>query len=434
MTQMEAMTLYELNALVRQAIGSALPGSYWVQAELSEAREAAGGHCYLELVQKDRSGRKLVAKARANIWQSVYILLKPMFERETGRKLVPGIKVLLQVQVSFHELYGYALTVLDIDPWYTVGDLARQRQEILRRLESEGILNDNKRLVLPMSVNRVAVISSASAAGYGDFCKQLKENEYGFGFVVRLFPSVMQGEKAEESILSAMDAILREKGGWDVVVIIRGGGAASDLSCFDTYMLAAACAQFPIPIVTGIGHERDDTVLDLVAHTRVKTPTAAAAFLIGRQLAAARGLADLRSRLERAVPALLKTHEAQLSAMRGRLPAACMRRCERGLYALERVRVCLKVALGRTVVLRRQRLETFDARLRASLPVFFQRERSKLQLAGKIIEGADPQNVLRRGYSLTLCGGHIVRRAADVSAGDVITTRLADGQVQSRVE
>lgn len=268
---MEALTLYELNGLVRGTLERTLQAEYWLQAELSEVREAYNGHCYLEFVQKSVNGRDLVAKARGVIWAGMYRLLKPMFERETGRTLSPGLKVLVKVGVTFHELYGYSLTVTDIDPAYTLGDMARLRREILARLEADGILNDNKELSLPLSANRIAVISSATAAGYGDFCNQLLRNDYRLRFTVRLFPAVMQGEHVESSVLAALDAVMARQDDWDAVVIIRGGGATSDLSGFDTYLLAAACAQFPLPVITGIGHERDDTVIDLVAHTRVKT-------------------------------------------------------------------------------------------------------------------------------------------------------------------
>ena len=231
---MEALTLYELNGLVRGTLERTLQAEYWLQAELSEVREAYNGHCYLEFVQKSVNGRDLVAKARGVIWAGMYRLLKPMFERETGRTLSPGLKVLVKVGVTFHELYGYSLTVTDIDPAYTLGDMARLRREILARLEADGILNDNKELSLPLSANRIAVISSATAAGYGDFCNQLLRNDYRLRFTVRLFPAVMQGEHVESSVLAALDAVMARQDDWDAVVIIRGGGATSDLSGFDT--------------------------------------------------------------------------------------------------------------------------------------------------------------------------------------------------------
>lgn len=432
---METISLYELNSLVRDVISTTFCERYWVRAELSEVREAAGGHCFLELVQKDKSGRKMLAKARANIWQSFYILLKPLFERETGRPLSPGIKVLIQVQVEFHELYGYALTVTDIDPSYTLGDMARLRRKILRKLEEEGILNDNKSLKLHTSANRVAVISSPAAAGYGDFCKQLEENEYGFGFSIHLFPAVMQGERTEASILSALEEIMRyDKEHFDVVVIIRGGGAVSDLSGFDTYMLAAACAQFPIPIITGIGHERDDTVLDLVAHTRVKTPTAAASFLIQHQLEAEKLLENLHLRLQNSVKAIIGTQRTGLSVLTARIPSASLHCCGRASYALESIRLRLSAASKHIVSKAEQNLRISVVGLRAAVPVLLQKEQNKLMFLNRRLDAADPKIILKRGYSLTLHNGRIVRSAAELVKGDVITTRLADGKVQSRIE
>ena len=294
---MDALSLYELNALVRRSLEQCLPDAYWIQAELSDVRTNSTGHCYLEFVQKDVRSNSLIAKARGTIWSNVFRLLKPYFEEATGQAFVSGIKVLVQVTVSFHELYGYSLTVQDIDPTYTLGDMARRRKEILKQLEEEGVLTLNKELRMPRLPQRIAVVSSPTAAGYGDFCHQLQNNPGGFYFYTELFPALMQGDRVEESVLSALDKINSRSDSFDVVVIIRGGGATSDLSGFDTYLLAAACAQFPLPVITGIGHERDDTVLDSVAHTRVKTPTAAAEFLIDCMNEAADELESLAARL-----------------------------------------------------------------------------------------------------------------------------------------
>ena len=409
---METLTLYELNNLVRGVVEGALSDEYWLQAELSEVREAYNGHCYVEFVEKDKRGRDLVAKARGVIWAGTYSLLKPMFEREAGRPLSPGLKVLVKVTVSFHELYGYSLTVRDIDPTYTLGDLARLRREILAQLETDGILDDNKSLPMPLLANRIAVISSATAAGYGDFCNQLLGNEYGFRFTTRLFPAVMQGERVEQSVLSALDAIMAEHDRWDVVVIIRGGGATSDLSGFDTYLLAAACAQFPLPVITGIGHERDDTVLDMVAHTRVKTPTAAAAFLVGHQL-------ETASRLEEFSRRATEGAERRMERERGRMVQVAAR---------------LSSAFVRVKMADEHRLQRAMERLRMALPLRMERERFRLQLAGQRCEAANPENLLKRGYSMSFCGGELVRDAARLHPGDTLTTRLAEGEIRSIVQ
>lgn len=317
---MEALSLYDLNALVRRSLEQCLPDEYWVQAELSDVRTNSTGHCYLEFIQKDSRSNNLIAKARGTIWANVYRLLKPYFEESTGQAFVSGIKVLVQVTVSFHELYGYSLTVQDIDPTYTLGDMARRRREILKQLEEEGVLTLNKELEMPVLPQRIAVVSSPTAAGYGDFCHQLKNNSRGFFFHTELFPALMQGDRVEESVLSALDAILNRQEDFDAVVIIRGGGATSDLSGFDTYLLAAACAQFPLPIITGIGHERDDTVLDSVAHTRVKTPTAAAEYLINCMDLVADELEVLISQLHESVRSRLTEEHRKLISYRNRIP------------------------------------------------------------------------------------------------------------------
>ena len=274
-----SLSLYELNLRVRSVLEDTLCEPVWIQAELSSV-STRGPHCYVEFVQKAEGGNTFIAKAKGQIWANKWVLIRPYFEQTTGQPLSAGMQVMVQVEVTFHEVYGYSLNVLDINPTYTLGDIARRRQEILRQLEEEGVINLNKELELPVPVQRIAVISSESAAGWGDFQNQLLQNEYGLAFTVQLFPAVMQGERVEPTIIEALNQIAAEMDRWDVVVIIRGGGATSDLTGFDTLALAENVAQFPLPVITGIGHERDDTVLDIVSHTRVKTPTAAAEFLI----------------------------------------------------------------------------------------------------------------------------------------------------------
>ena len=279
----QEFSLLELNNRVKGAVLNAFPETCWVRAEMSDVRtNAASGHCYLEFIEKSAITGQLVAKARGSIWAKTFRMLKPYFEMETGQMFASGLKVLVKVSVEFHELYGYSLTVLDIDPAYTLGDMIRKRMEIIRQLKEEGVFTLNKELPFPTLPKRVAVITSPTAAGYEDFLNQLANNKEGYPFYTKLFPALMQGERTEESVIAALDGVYRHADCFDVVVIIRGGGATSDLNSFDSYLLAANCAQFPLPIITGIGHERDDTILDMVAHTRMKTPTAVAEFLIGQ--------------------------------------------------------------------------------------------------------------------------------------------------------
>ncbi|MBR5848303.1 MAG: exodeoxyribonuclease VII large subunit [Bacteroidaceae bacterium] len=390
MSSENPLSLSRLNSMVRAAIEEQLPLKYWVTGELSEVRATSVGHCYIELVERDEATGEISAKARGTIWSRVYSLLRPYFLEQTGREFSVGLKVLLQVSVNFHEVYGFSLDVCDIEPAYTIGDMARQRMLIVQRLTDEGVINLNKELPFPLLPKRVAVISSASAAGYGDFCDQLNGNLYGFNFRVQLFPAPMQGSKVEEGIISALNAIACDLDSWDVVVIIRGGGATSDLSCFDTYDLANNCAQFPLPVVTGIGHQRDDTLLDIVAHTRVKTPTAAAELLIHTMLVQAEKIENLR----RAIPD----------------------------------------TVSRRIADERRRVEMLVQNLPLSVAMLLQQQRHRLDIWEQQLQASSPDRILARGYTLTLSGGRIVRSAAELSAGDEVVTRFADGDVTSTVK
>lgn len=408
---MEGISLFELNALVKRSITQCLPDEYWVQAEISDVRCNTTGHCYLEFVQKDPRGNSLIAKARGAIWSNVFRLLKPYFEETTGQAFVSGIKVLVKVTIEFHELYGYSLTVQDIDPTYTVGDMVRRRNEILKQLQEEGVLTLNKELEMPLLPQRIAVISSATAAGYGDFSHQLSGNPHGYYFYTELFPAIMQGNQVEDSILCALETILERLDDFDVVVIIRGGGATSDLSGFDTYLLAAACAQFPLPIITGIGHERDDTVLDSVSHTRVKTPTAAAELLINHVDSAAEQLYTLSEQLRQSVLWLLNQEKQRLSALYNRIPSLAIKQ------------------------LTDARMELYDIKnnLKQSATVLLTAQKHKLELLQQRIADASPEKLLKRGYSITLKDGKAVTNASQVQPGDVLTTHLAKGKVTSVV-
>lgn len=411
MMETTPLSLYELNNLVRQALSRQFPNDYWVQAELSDVRSNATGHCYLEFIQKDLRGNNLLAKARGVIWANVFRLLKPYFEQETGQLFVSGIKVLVKVSVEFHELYGYSLTVTDIDPAYTLGDMARRRREILRQLEEEGVLTLNKELELPSLVQRIAVISSATAAGYGDFCDQLQNNIYGFVFYTHLFPAVMQGERVEESIIAALDRINSEGDRWDAVVIIRGGGSTSDLSGFDTYLLAANCAQFPLPIITGIGHERDDTVLDSVAHTRVKTPTAAAEFLISHLLLTAETLEEYSHAITSYAKHRMRTERDRLERIAIRLPSLVNMRCLREEH--------LFLSL-------QQRIQT-------ALTTRFTHEKHRLDLFQQQIRSASPEHLLKRGYSVTLKDGKVITDPKQVQTGDELIVQVWKGEIKANV-
>ena len=413
----EVLTLFELNSLVRDVIEENFDAQYWVVGELSDVSTPAfGGHFYGELVQKDEETDRIIAKARITCWARNYNIIRLRFQKEAGETLRKGLQVKLLVEVSFHEQYGFSLNVVDIDSTFTLGDLAKRRREILQQLEKDGILHDNQSLPLPRLLRRIAVISSATAAGYGDFCHQLEENDYGFRFDVQLFPAVMQGEQVPESIIAALEEISSsgEVGRglpFDLVVIIRGGGASSDLSDFDSYELAACIALYPLPVLTGIGHERDETVLDYVAHTRVKTPTAAAAFIIGHQAAEATLLDELYQRITRSAE----------------------ERILREKQRLERHRAVLPLLFTNMIQGRQSKLQLLRQRLLAALPQRIEREQHRQQLLEKRLELLDPRLLLKRGYTITTCGGKLVRSIEGLAEGEVLTTQTEKGEIYSKV-
>ena len=386
-----------------------MPEEYWVEAELSECRETRG-HCYMELIQKDELSATPVAKAQAKCWANKWLTIRPYFERITGQQLHVGMKVLLQVYPQFHEAYGFSWIVNDIDPTYTIGDMARKRQEIIKKLKDEGVFDLQKELRLPMFCQRIAVISSQTAAGYGDFCNQLADNPYGFMFETQLFPATMQGEGVEQSIISALERIYDTD--YDAVVIIRGGGATSDMSGFDTLALAENVANFPIPIITGIGHERDESILDMVSHTRVKTPTAAAAFLIEHLKEVLDVIDNSQDRITRYAQQKLSILNSQLSIISESIPR---------LFSLVRTR-------------QESKLDIFEQRMRTSIDRRLTSESHKLELISEKLKALDPTLLLARGYSITMHNGHAVRDASTLAPGTEIETRLAKGTIHSIIK
>ena len=384
----KSYALSQLNKMVRDAIDMQLPDEYWVEAELSECREH-NGHCYLELIEKDEHTNTPVARASAKCWRQTWLMVKPYFERTTGEPLRTGMKVLLKVYAQFHEAFGFSWIVTDIDPNYTLGDMARKRLEIIRQLKEEGVFDLQRELRIPLFAKRIAVISAENAAGYGDFCRQLEDNEYGFRFEVTLFPAIMQGEQVEQSIIGALERIYALTASFDVVVIIRGGGATADLSGFDTLALAENVAQFPLPVITGIGHERDESILDMVAHTRVKTPTAAAALLIDH----------LRQVLER------------INSAQQRITTAIFQRIANQKMRLTNLQTLLPALVQRNLAEARHRIEMLEV----------------------LLKSHDPQRLLSRGYSITLLNGRAVRDPQQLKAGDVLETRVEKGTIKSTV-
>ncbi|MBR5687360.1 MAG: exodeoxyribonuclease VII large subunit [Prevotella sp.] len=423
-------TLYELNHMVSEAIENALPGQYWVEAELSEAREH-GGHCYMELIQKSAKNTP-VAKASAVCWHMTWMLVRPHFERVTGQSLHPGMKVLLCVSPQFHENYGFKWVVTDIDPAFTLGEMAMKRQEIIRTLKEEGVFDLNKELTLPMFANRIAVISSANAAGYGDFCNQLADNEYGFVFHTELFTSIMQGESVEQSVIAALDAINRRIDDFDCVVIARGGGATSDLSGFDTLNLARNVANFPLPVITGIGHDRDESVLDMISHTRVKTPTAAAAFLISHLKQVLDRIEYAQQTIVRQVSQKMETQRLRLERMAQAIPALFAVAKTRQEGRVERLYARMAAAMQRRIDGNNHKLSLYEQRIPALVERIITNERHRVNMIAQRTQALDPQLLLDRGYSITLHQGKTVRDPSQLPPGTLIETRVQKGTIQSK--
>ena len=406
----KALTLYELNSMVRENLERTMPDTWWVEAELSEMREVRG-NCYMELVQKAPHGNTPLAKASAKCWRSAWPMVAAHFVRVAGCVPCVGMQVLLQVYAQFHEQYGFSWIVTDIDPTYTLGDMARKRREVVEKLKEEGVFDLNRQLQLPLFAQRIAVVSSTNAAGYGDFCRQLADNAYGFAFKVKLFAAVMQGEQVEPSVIAALTAIYEEADEFDAVVIIRGGGATSDLSGFDTLALAEHVANFPLPVITGIGHDRDETVLDLVAFANVKTPTAAATFFIEHSAAVSERVEQLSLRMVNALRRRMEAERARVQRMANVLVPV--------------VKAC--------IVGQRHRIDMMAQRMPHLLKARIREEEHRLQLLAQRMEAADPARLLSRGFSITLHEGRVVTNAMQLHEGDRIVTRLAHGEVETVV-
>lgn len=428
----DTLTLEELTSRLSSVISSE-PSlrNVWVTAETSDVRRAV--HCYLELIQKHPTTGEPVARVRATIWRSALARIESDFMAATGSRLASGMKVRVLVTVNYHPAYGLSVNITDIDPVYTMGDLVRLRREILARLQSEGVIDLNRSLEWPEIPCRIAVISAPGAAGYGDFIHQLYTNPRRLRFTTRLFPALMQGQQAPAAIISALEAIAAEEDDWDGVVIIRGGGATSDLAAFENYDLASNIAQFPLPVIIGIGHERDVTVLDYVANMRVKTPTAAAEWLIARGAEALDRLDSLASEIHHSASSLIAASREQLAYISARLPympqtaiGNARKRLDRDMMQLtETARGRLRPELSR--------LDMTAERISASTASIIERRRHRLDSIGELIEVLSPVATLRRGYSITRVDGHAVTSVSGLKPGMTIETTLADGSVTSGI-
>jgi exodeoxyribonuclease VII large subunit len=471
----QKITLLELNEQIGKVLKDTLPTSVWVIAEISELKENWSGHCYLELVEKQ--GAEIVARARATIWSYTYRILKPYFETSTGQIFTHGLKILVQVSVEHHPAFGLSLNIKDIDPVYTVGEMAMQRKEIINRLQEEGVFEMNKELELPIVPQKVAVISSATAAGYQDFINQLENNEFGFKFYTKLFQATMQGGDSASSIIYALERIFQYEDFFDVVVIIRGGGATADLSSFDDYELAFHITQFPLPVITGIGHEKDDTIIDLIAHTRLKTPTAVAEFLIKgvehyyeKMLEIENEIVNLAGdlmdkskkeleqaavKLNRVVGGFINRNQILLSRKVNELQRSVNRFSHQKDYELNDLKHNVKSTVSmwsasmNTKLYQKQNKTkhlTHEAILKQIGEInhirdvfigmskkMIMKENERIHYFENSARLINPENVLKRGYTLTLKNGKIVKSSKQLKTNEMIETRFSDGNVKSKI-
>jgi exodeoxyribonuclease VII large subunit len=410
--QPKHLSLLELQSVIKQAI-NALPDTYWVVGEINELKISAAGHCFMELVQKAEDGEHIEAKVNANIWSNVFRMLQPYFETTTGARLTDGIKVLLRVAVQYHELYGLSLNVVDIDPAYTVGELEMMRRKTIAQLQKDGIFDMNRELELELLPKRIAIVSSKQAAGYMDFMNQLHKNSYGYSFSTTLFHATMQGKEAEESIIAALESIHAQVESFDVVAILRGGGSQSDLSCFDSYILASNVAQFPLPVITGIGHDKDMGIVDMVAHTMLKTPTAAAEFLVEQFEMQEQYLTELLEQVSDAWQSQVQEYQYMIQQCTSNLIMLSTQRMSR-----ESERVGVQIPI----------------RIKNSVSVNISSQHQRIEGKEKSIQLLDPRNILQRGYSITLHNEERVKNMKDVKPGDMLKTILYDGEFYSEVK
>jgi len=428
-----AISLCELLIQVKTVMKNTLPNSWWVIAEISEIKINFSGHCYLELIEKNDETESVKAKVRATIWASVYRMVQPYFRTTTGTELSSGLKIMVKVSPEFHEIYGFSLNITDIEPSYTIGEMARQRQEIINRLKAEGVFDMNRALILCEIPSRIAVISSKTAAGFGDFMHQLADNAYGYKFFVKLFPAVMQGEEAEQSVIQALETVYQNESDFDVVAIIRGGGSQADLSCFNNYWLNYNICQFPLPVLTGIGHEQDESIADLVSWKRLKTPTAVAEFLIGCFRDTEISINERSVNLFNLVTEKVRAENDRLIRALMALKPAVRERLRSHSTGLRVKGLNLKSSAGNRVVHEAGDLEAGKVKLATKLKEFLAVKGHELELLEKRTAYLDPFLILKRGYSVTYHNGKVVKDPSSIMADDLIDTRLAEGIIKSKI-
>ena len=451
----DKLSLTELQQIIRDSLYLALPGIYWVVAEISEIKENYAGHCYLELVEKNPDEINIRARVRAVIWAKRYSFLKPLFENVTGESLKEGFKILIKVTIEYHEVYGLSLVINDIDPTFTIGEMAIRRQQIIRRLEQEGVFSMNKDLVFPLLPNKIAVISSKNAAGYSDFLKHLTDNSYGFTFYTALFEASMQGIETEKSVIDALDRISEHLELFDAVVIIRGGGSLSDLSWFDNYKIAYHITQFPLPVLTGIGHDKDVTITDMVAYQALKTPTAVADYFVNIVSETESYLVEMSNSIIELSLSVINENRERLDRNRMKLiPLAAIKIAEE--KRKQSARSIAIISTGKEYLFKEKIIPAnIKSRLFSAVKSFManQEERiikyfsdlktislehlkqsaASIETLGNNLVMLSPENVMKRGYTLTSLKSQIIKNAGILKDGDIIDTKFSDGSVRSKV-
>ncbi len=449
------ISLSQLNNNIKELLHGNFMENIWIVAEIGDIKFNNNGHAYLELIEKSEEDEKIIAKASANIWSYTLRMLKPYFETTTGRSLQTGLKILVSVKVEFHELYGFSLNIRDIDPSYTLGDIERRRLEIIEQLKSEGVFDMNKELTLPNVVQKIAIISSETAAGYEDFMKQLNNNSYGYKFYTKLFPAIMQGDKTEFTIIEALNQIFEYDDFFDAVVIIRGGGARSDLMSFDSYDLAYFITQFPLPVIVGIGHEKDRSIIDMVSNTSLKTPTAVAEFLVSKSYKFEQEVINLFSNTYTYVSNSINTESNLLETLNLRLVPLVKDKLYEANMKLQLIsqKISFKSKAiiddkikdldykiydllntsNTTTKIQERVLSDFVNKFEYRVNQYIKRQDKKLAFFEKSVEHLDPKNILKKGYSISKVNGKIVSNTENIQQNDIMETILYDGSVRSKI-
>lgn len=424
--------LSELQTRIEHSLKQSLPKSLWVIAEINEISVNFKGHCYLELIEKNENTTQITAKQRATIWSYSYNIINSYFKAETGVPLQTGLKVLVQCSVEFHTLYGMSLNITNIDPVYTLGEEEKQRREIIERLQAEGVIDMNKSLELPTLLQRIAIISSETAAGYQDFMHTLQNNRLQIQFSTTLFNAAMQGTEVEQSVVAALERIFEQEQNFDAVVIIRGGGAKTDLRWFDNYSIATHIAQFPLPVITGIGHDKDTSIADMVAHTALKTPTAVAEFLIDHMNTVQQQWQELSQRLSTACAGIVEKQRSALTEYTKQLEIHGKHRIETETLRLQFAENQLEKSKRTVLTQSLQQIEQHQKQLKITAQRFLDTQKQILQLCEAKIAANNIDVIFAKGFTLTTDAfGKRLRSAHDVQAQEIIRTYFADGMVES---